>query len=236
MRSRWARDVTVPVQRSTGTTVADCCFCSTAVASGSLADGEKGAMLFNAGETTMPLVMQERNGRSNSVVVCDYCDQRITDARDGNYHWRMGPNDTDFGHRISFTQQHCCQPFEDSHDGDGRTSQRRHPRVHRVAPRRRPIAHPSRSAWSPNGSQVACLPLGKMAEYAWAAVQLTRKSSGLADGWGRRQRGPPLFAFRHLQLFLLPRTSSLGRLAPAARLLQPVALPRRSQHVTAVCQ
>jgi len=45
----------------------------------------------------MPLIMQDCQGLSCPVVVCDHCGQQITDARDGNYQWRMGLKDTDFG-------------------------------------------------------------------------------------------------------------------------------------------
>jgi hypothetical protein len=66
----------------------------------------------------MPLVIQDRNGRSCPVIVCDHCGRQISDARDGNYQWRLGMNDTDFGSRIYFTHKHCCQPFEDAHESE----------------------------------------------------------------------------------------------------------------------
>jgi hypothetical protein len=67
----------------------------------------------------MPLVIQDRDGRSCPVVVCDHCGREIADAKDGNYQWRMGLNDSDFGSRVYFTHKGCCLAFEDDHSEDG---------------------------------------------------------------------------------------------------------------------
>jgi hypothetical protein len=67
----------------------------------------------------MPLVVKALDNRSCPVVVCDHCGEQITDALDGNYQWRMGLNDTDFGGRVYFTHKGCCKAFEDAHPEDG---------------------------------------------------------------------------------------------------------------------
>jgi len=66
----------------------------------------------------MPLVIKDLDNRSCPVVLCDHCGQPINDAKDGNYQWRMGMNDSDFGSRIYFTHKRCCQAFEDDHDDE----------------------------------------------------------------------------------------------------------------------
>ena len=75
--------------------------------------------LCHAGKTPMPLVIQAQDHRPCPIIICDHCGQPISDATDGNYQWRMGMNDTDFGSRIYFTHQRCCHPFEEAHWGDG---------------------------------------------------------------------------------------------------------------------
>ena len=66
----------------------------------------------------MPLTIKFRDGRYCPTVVCDHCAEEITDAADGNYHWRIGLNDTDFGKQIYFTHKRCCDPFEVAHKGE----------------------------------------------------------------------------------------------------------------------
>jgi hypothetical protein len=69
----------------------------------------------------MPLIMQDRDGHACPVVVCDHCGERIEDARDGNYQWRMGLRDTDWGSRVFFTHKRCCHAFEQAHPEEGFT-------------------------------------------------------------------------------------------------------------------
>jgi hypothetical protein len=63
----------------------------------------------------MPLIMKDCPDRPCPIVVCDHCGAQITDARDGNYHWKMGLKDSDYGSRIYFTHKRCCQAFEAGH-------------------------------------------------------------------------------------------------------------------------
>jgi hypothetical protein len=63
----------------------------------------------------MPLVIQFREGRFCPIVVCDHCGGPVSKATEGNYQWRMGLNDTDFGSRIYFTHKGCCHAFEQTH-------------------------------------------------------------------------------------------------------------------------
>jgi hypothetical protein len=67
----------------------------------------------------MPLIIREENNCSCPLVICDHCGQPITDARHGNYQWRMGKKDSDFGNRIFFTHKKCCKAFEDDHKEAG---------------------------------------------------------------------------------------------------------------------
>src|SRR5262249_7470771 len=70
------------------------------------------------GGSAVPLVTQDRDGRSCPGVVCDHCGEEIADARDGNYQWRTGGHDTDWGSRVYFTHKRCCPPFEQARPAD----------------------------------------------------------------------------------------------------------------------
>ncbi|GAB4201793.1 MAG: hypothetical protein OHK0022_24200 [Roseiflexaceae bacterium] len=49
------------------------------------------------------------------VVICDYCNQVIDDAIDGNFLWKV-LEDGSIGEtgKIYFTHKHCDQAFEDN--------------------------------------------------------------------------------------------------------------------------
>jgi hypothetical protein len=47
------------------------------------------------------------------VVVCDLCGKEITDARDGNYQWKMVAAERPGGAVIVFTHKRCCHAFEE---------------------------------------------------------------------------------------------------------------------------
>jgi hypothetical protein len=106
------------VNQIAGTVADDLRFVTPAAKLGKLST-EKCPIPIHARETPMPLVIQDRDNRFCPIIFCDHCGQAISDAKDGNYQWRMGLNDTDFGSRIYFTHKRCCHPFEQAHKGNG---------------------------------------------------------------------------------------------------------------------
>jgi len=50
------------------------------------------------------------------VIVYDQLQSPVLWARDGNYHWKMGVQDSDYGSRIYFTHKRCCHAFEAGQD------------------------------------------------------------------------------------------------------------------------
>ena len=66
----------------------------------------------------MPLVIEVQDYRF-SPTVCDHCGLPIMNALEGNYQWRMGLRDTDFGNRLYFTHKGCCLAFQQSHPVNG---------------------------------------------------------------------------------------------------------------------
>ena len=66
----------------------------------------------------MPIRMQRQEGRSCPLVICDWCEQPITDARLGMYAWLIG---TDGGlpeqGAVYFLHKPCSWAFERAHPG-----------------------------------------------------------------------------------------------------------------------
>jgi hypothetical protein len=66
----------------------------------------------------MPLQIKLEEGRDRPVIVCDHCGEEITDARDGNYQWKVSAEgDRAEGH-LYFTHKGCCRAFEAANRGD----------------------------------------------------------------------------------------------------------------------
>ncbi len=69
----------------------------------------------------MPLKMVTWPGLLCPKVFCDWCNDEITDGRDGNYNFIMA-RDGKMAERepIYYTHKHCCRPFETAHGrGEG---------------------------------------------------------------------------------------------------------------------
>ena len=61
----------------------------------------------------MPLQIkhQVKRGRFKPIIRCDYCDQEIATAKEGNEQWQEGDD------RIYFTHKHCSHALELTHGG-----------------------------------------------------------------------------------------------------------------------
>ena len=65
----------------------------------------------------MPVVIEWANfadepSQSGPIVVCDHCDTRIDDARDGNAQWREPSSSPGHGRRdLFFTHKRCYRAF-----------------------------------------------------------------------------------------------------------------------------
>ena len=57
------------------------------------------------------------NGQYCPVVVCDWCGQRIEEARQGNYEWEVDEHGLPATGEIFFTHKQCCLAFEEAHGG-----------------------------------------------------------------------------------------------------------------------
>jgi hypothetical protein len=60
----------------------------------------------------MPLMIKAEGNLSKPVILCDYCGQEITEARQGNYQWRMSESGKGVEGKIYFTHKSCCHAFE----------------------------------------------------------------------------------------------------------------------------
>lgn len=70
----------------------------------------------------MPLKMVASRSLICPKVYCDWCDNEITDARDGNYQSILSRDGKKPAERepIYFTHKACCRPFEEAHGrGEG---------------------------------------------------------------------------------------------------------------------
>lgn len=63
------------------------------------------------------LKIVNEQGKDKPVITCDWCQERIDDARKGNYQWHMGPHGPLDGH-LYFTHKTCCHAFETSNQSD----------------------------------------------------------------------------------------------------------------------
>ena len=59
-----------------------------------------------------------KRGLYRPVVECDWCEEPITDARDGNFEWQVA-EDGDTDAAMLFTHKKCCHPFELANRGGG---------------------------------------------------------------------------------------------------------------------
>ena len=62
-------------------------------------------------EILMPLRIVKEGQIDKPVIVCDQCGGAITDARDGNYHWRSDDAPVG-GAEVRFTHKNCCDAFD----------------------------------------------------------------------------------------------------------------------------
>jgi hypothetical protein len=60
------------------------------------------------------LCIVDEKGRSCPQVFCDYCQERILTAREGNYQFLMGFKSGERA-EIFFTHKRCCHAFEQTH-------------------------------------------------------------------------------------------------------------------------
>jgi hypothetical protein len=65
------------------------------------------------------LAIVHQGGFDRPVVICDWCEQRIESAADGNYEWQMatGRQMPLEPQAVFFTHKRCCHPFEMAHGG-----------------------------------------------------------------------------------------------------------------------
>jgi hypothetical protein len=63
----------------------------------------------------MPLCIVEGRHGARPTIVCDYCQEPITRAAEGNYQWQHGAEGTPLA--MVFTHKQCCHPFELTHEG-----------------------------------------------------------------------------------------------------------------------
>jgi len=66
----------------------------------------------------MPLVIRLQGRYDVPQVVCDCCQQVITDASDGNYQWCYTTYREGETARIAFTHKACADAFERQHGGN----------------------------------------------------------------------------------------------------------------------
>jgi hypothetical protein len=65
----------------------------------------------------MPLQIRRDGGLDRPVINCDHCGLEITDAKDGNYEWKVGEAGQVVDGTIYFTHKRCCRPFEQANGG-----------------------------------------------------------------------------------------------------------------------
>ena len=59
----------------------------------------------------MPLQIKHANGITMPIIICDFCREEITDAKDGSYQFR-GAETTGEVNDIFFTHEKCGRAFE----------------------------------------------------------------------------------------------------------------------------
>ena len=59
----------------------------------------------------MPLQIKHAEGITMPIIICDFCHEQITDAKEGSYQFRM-PDEGEVINDIFFTHEKCCRAFE----------------------------------------------------------------------------------------------------------------------------
>lgn len=65
----------------------------------------------------MPLVIKAEGDLSKPVIICDHCRKEISEARHGNYQWRMSESGEGIEGQVYFTHKSCCHAFEEANPG-----------------------------------------------------------------------------------------------------------------------
>src|SRR5262249_34946135 len=60
----------------------------------------------------MPLVIQAEGDLSKPIIICDRCGKEISEARQGNYQWRMSASGRGIEGTVYFTHKEGCHTFE----------------------------------------------------------------------------------------------------------------------------
>jgi len=61
----------------------------------------------------MPIRIKQSEAQSRVVVICDVCAEEITDAKKGNYYWRLNEDGSLHSGVIYFNHKQCARRFEE---------------------------------------------------------------------------------------------------------------------------
>jgi len=61
----------------------------------------------------MPIRIKRSKTHSRVVVICEVCAEEITDAKKGNYYWRLNEDGSLHSGVIYFNHKQCARRFEE---------------------------------------------------------------------------------------------------------------------------